>query len=416
MLGKCLSRDRQGAGALTAVLNGQRAQPGGEISMVGSSRPLSLGAKLELDDFRPSGFDFMRLILALSVLVPHAATIAQGEAFGEAFFNGPFSFYFQLVLPAFFILSGFLVSGSMFRCKTLVMFAGLRFIRIYPALMVEVVLSAFIIGPLVTVLPLREYFTDPLFFRYLVNVTGHITYWLPGVFVNNPKPLIVNWQLWTVPWELMCYVAISILIVVGVKRRRSLVFPALGLLLLYCVFAEVVRPAMAGADTFVPLVGHVSGRELIVCFLLGVALFLYKDDIPWDWRLFVPAILLAVLFTTFIPLGHYVGIIFAAYATIFLGLCNPKRHAFVGLSDYSYGIYLYGYVIQQFVADVMPFTRVWYLNLLFAVPLSILCGVMSWHFVEKPAIKLRGSLKVLEEYWLRLARRGAEAARARAGG
>ncbi|UDQ90202.1 hypothetical protein LJE71_04120 [Xanthobacter autotrophicus] len=92
--------------------------------MVNSSRPLSLGAKLELDDFRPSGFDFLRLILALSVLVPHAATIAQGEAFGEEFFNGTFAPYFQLVLPAFFILSGFLVSGSMFRSKTLVMFAG----------------------------------------------------------------------------------------------------------------------------------------------------------------------------------------------------------------------------------------------------------------------------------------------------
>ncbi len=248
--------------------------------MVGSSRPLSLGAKLELDDFRPSGFDFMRLILALSVLVPHAATIAQGEAFGEEFFNGPFAPYFQLVLPAFFILSGFLVSGSMFRSKTLVMFAGLRFIRIYPALVVEVILSAFIVGPLVTILPLREYFTDPLFFRYLVNATGHITYYLPGVFVNNPKPLIVNWQLWTVPWELLCYVSISILIVLGVKRRRILVFPALGLLLFYCVFAEVIRPAMAGANPFGPLVGHVSGRELIVCFLLGVALFLYKDDIP----------------------------------------------------------------------------------------------------------------------------------------
>ncbi|MFG1189433.1 acyltransferase family protein [Xanthobacter flavus] len=416
--GTCpLGLSSQRSGWLDPVMDGAKngATPGAGFQMVNSSRPLSLGAKLELDDFRPSGFDFLRLILALSVLVPHAATIAQGEAFGEEFFNGTFAPYFQLVLPAFFILSGFLVSGSMFRSKTLVMFAGLRFIRIYPALMVEVILSAFIIGPLVTVLPLREYFTDPLFFRYLVNVTGHITYWLPGVFVNNPKPLIVNWQLWTVPWELMCYVAISILIVIGVKRRRVLVFPALGLLLFYCIFVEVVRPAMAGAHPFVALVGHVSGRELIVCFLLGVALFLYKDEIPWDWRLFVAALLLAVLFTTYIPVGHYIGMFFAAYATIFLGLCNPKRRAFVGLSDYSYGIYLYGYVIQQFIADVLPFSRVWYLNLLFAVPLSILCGVMSWHFVEKPAIKLRTHLKTLEEYWIRISRRGADAVRAMAG-
>ncbi len=58
-------------------------------------------------------------------------------------------------------------------------FLGNRFIRIYPALAVEVFLSAFLLGAVFTSLDLSLYFADPEFLRYLVNVTGHIHFSLP---------------------------------------------------------------------------------------------------------------------------------------------------------------------------------------------------------------------------------------------
>lgn len=362
---------------------------------------ISLGRKLEIDRFRPSGFDYMRLILALSVLIPHSALVAQGEAYGVWFFAAGAP-YFKLILPAFFALSGFLVAGSMERSKTLVTFLGLRVIRIYPALMVEVILSALLIGPFVTTLPLGDYFTDPKFFHYLVNVTGHITYYLPGVFTTNPKPDIVNLQLWTVPWELICYLSLTALILVGGKRSRHIVLAGLAFAFVAGIVVRVVLPALKGADTFVPLTGHVWGPELVLNFLCGVTIYLYRDVLPWNRWWGLAALALSVLLLQFAPAGQYLSILPIGYATVFLGLCNPKRHRFAGVADYSYGVYLYGFVVQQFVAYALPFTRVWYLNLLFAVPLSLLCGVVSWHLVEKPAAGLREPLKKLEAAWLRL--------------
>jgi len=132
----------------------------------------------------------------------------------------------------FFALSGFLVAGSLERSKTTLTFIGLRLIRIYPALAVEVALSAFLIGMAVTAFPLVTYFQDPLFLKYLLNVIGDIHYNLPGVFENNPVPKIVNAQLWTVPVELMCYVALTVLVLLGGVQRKILIpLAALGLAL-----------------------------------------------------------------------------------------------------------------------------------------------------------------------------------------
>jgi peptidoglycan/LPS O-acetylase OafA/YrhL len=98
------------------------------------------------------------------------------------------------------------------------MFLGLRAIRIFPALFVEVILSALILGPLVTTLPPQLYFSDPLFFNYLLNAIGDVHFLLPGVFADNPWPRVVNGQLWTIPYELYCYCAISIIALIGLKR------------------------------------------------------------------------------------------------------------------------------------------------------------------------------------------------------
>ena len=356
----------------------------------------SLDQKLEDSRYRPSGFDYMRLILAVSVIIGHTATVAEGEAAGNAFFNGPLQGYWQMVLPMFFALSGFLVAGSMVRSQTIVTFLGLRVIRIYPALAVEVFLSAFLIGPFVTEVPLSTYFTDHRFWRYLVNVTGHISYVLPGVFNHNPKPDIINWQLWTVPWELGCYLALTGLVLVRLKRNRNLIFA--GILLVAAL--SIAKSIFSHANLLAPLVGHVWGPDLILYFLCGVGAYLFRETIPWSPAVGVASIVVTVLLLKFSPLGQYLSLASMTYTTVFLGLCNPRRSAILVLADGSYGIYLYGYAIQQFVAWAFPWSRVWYLNGLVALPLSILFGLASWFVVEKPAMKLRDKLKTLESWWL----------------
>ncbi len=361
-----------------------------------SKQAVSLGQKLVESKYRPSGFDYMRLILAVSVVICHTATIAEGEKAGVAFFNGPFEPYFQMILPAFFALSGFLVSGSMERCKTLVTFLGLRVIRIYPALAVEVFLSALLIGPFVTELPLQAYFTDHRFWRYLVNVTGHISFVLPGVFTHNPKPDIINWQLWTVPWELACYLTLTALILAGLKRNRYIILVGIGLV----AAVAITKTVLSHGAGFSPLAGHIWGLDLVLYFLCGVAGYLFRDKLPWSPVFGVASIIASALLLKFAPGGQYLALPLLVYATLFLGLSNPKRLSFMVMADFSYGIYLYGYAVQQFIAWAFPSTHVWYLNGLISLPVATLIGMGSWYLVEKPAMKLRDKLKQIEAWWI----------------
>jgi peptidoglycan/LPS O-acetylase OafA/YrhL len=167
------------------------------------------------------GFDYLRLFLALGVLAWHSIYVSGNAAVIHAVLTswcGPIK---ALLLPMFFSLSGFLVAGSIERARTLEGFATLRALRIVPALAVEVLLSALILGAALTTLPLHSYFASPILRLYFLNMVGDIHFLLPGVFTHNPVRNTVNLSLWTVPYELQCYAALMFLAACGLFRKRG---------------------------------------------------------------------------------------------------------------------------------------------------------------------------------------------------
>jgi len=164
-------------------------------------------------------------------------------------------------------------------------FLGLRVIRIYPALVIEVLLSAFLIGASVTSLPLKNYFRDPLFWKYLLNSLGDIHFFLPGVFKNNPVPDLVNFQLWTVPYELFCYAILAGLVILGRVIRKVMIPLAAFGLVIHFMLNDVQAPS---------IVGRVNGELLVIAFLTGVSLYLYKDKIPWSFPILAGAMITSV--------------------------------------------------------------------------------------------------------------------------
>jgi peptidoglycan/LPS O-acetylase OafA/YrhL len=351
---------------------------------------ISLGEKLALHAGRPTGFDYLRITLAIAIVCVHSIITSYGATAGAEVWQLPFRPLVGLLLPMFFALSGFLVAGSLFRTTSLVQFLGLRVIRIYPALGVEVLVSALLIGPLLTSSPLKDYFSSPLLHLYLLNVTGHIHYELPGLFQDNPYPNIVNMQLWTVPYELGCYIALSLLAVVGIKKFRWIA-PAATALLMLAYFA--VRVVVKKQWAAIAISGGLPGELLVACFLAGVTLYLYKDKVPWSPSLCaILGILSAALFG-FIPFGDFIAAPVAAYFTVSVGITNPKKLRVLQGADYSYGIFLYGFVIQQALAAAFPWAREWWINILFCVPVAVGVAAVSWHLVEKPALNLRSYLQ-----------------------
>lgn len=334
----------------------------------------------------------MRLVLASGVILMHTINTSYGQAVAVAFWNTPARIVVGPILPMFFALSGFLIAGSLERCVSLVSFLGLRALRIIPALAVEVCLSALVLGALVTILPLTDYFSSMHLHRYFLNITGIIHYTLPGVFVDNPVPDRVNGQLWTVPFELECYAVLAVLAVLGIVWKRTLVLlTVVALQSLLLVYAWFGSP---------PPSATVPGRVLVFAFLCGLLIYAYRDRLHWSWLWFAVAAGLSALLLM-MPGGDWLVAGPMAYVTVFLGVTNPRRQTLVLSGDYSYGVFLYGYPIQQLVASMGPDFRHWWINMLIAYPLAVMVAVLSWWGIERPALGLKPRLLALETWMLR---------------
>jgi peptidoglycan/LPS O-acetylase OafA/YrhL len=357
----------------------------------------TLHTELEASGGRPSGFDYLRLLLAVMVVALHSVIVSYGQLLEIAFWSSPARPIVRFVLPMFFTLSGFLVAGSLVRSRSLGMFLSLRVIRIFPALSTEVFLSALVLGPLFTVLPLSAYFSSPEFAVYFWNVVGHVHLTLPGVYVANPYPRIINGQLWTVPYELYCYLLLGALSLIGVARRRILAFVGGFVVTAAYLAFKLARDGYFPAQT----IGPIPGAMLVVCFLFGVGFYLYKDKVPHNAELAGATAVVAGLLVTAVPYGEYVAPIFVSYLTVYLGLLSPRRTFFVEGADYSYGLFLYGYPIQQALAAISPVFHSWALNFGGTIALGLVFASMSWRYIERPALRLRTPLLSIEDHWIR---------------
>ena len=322
------------------------------------------------------GFDVMRVALAVSVLCWHGIYASYGD--DSVFWAGPLRPLPLIILPMFFALSGFLVAGSLVRCTSLVEFFTLRAIRLLPALFFEVLLSALVLGPFVTEFLLGDYFSARQFYSYWLNCIGHIHYNLPGVFLKNPAPGIVNVSLWTVPHELECYMLLGVLAMLGVITRPRL-------LLLTFVTASAAFPAWErlryGWDW-----GRPTGKLLLLSFAAGLLIYAARHRIPVNRYLFglSGALSLALLVH---PSTAYLAPFPVAYTTVFIGLTDPPPLPLLSTGDYSYGLYLYAFPMQQTYSWLLPDARAWWLNILFALPASFASAVISWHLVEKHILR-----------------------------
>jgi peptidoglycan/LPS O-acetylase OafA/YrhL len=367
------------------------------------------------------GFDLLRLGLAVAILVAHCSAVGGtrgivpsaieifmklvGQAHAEDI--GLMAGFHESIkqgipwmrpivvshVPMFFALSGFLVTGSAFRTKRVLPFLGLRFFRIFPALCVEVALSAVVIGALFTSLPLREYFMSRGFFIYFGNILGIVQMHLPGVTFGDND--VVNANLWTLPSEFHCYLILAILIVTGIAFNR---------MILTTLFAASTV-ALLVANVFFDFNTEpyiLTGNINVYYFFAGAMFFHWRDRIPYSRWLLVPSTVIAyaLLFTT-----HAVYIIppLVTYVTVYIGLTSFQTNRLLQSGDYSYGIYLYGYPISEALVATFPVLRGNFFGLTAsAIICTGLFAFLSWHLVEKRFLRLRKyfstkSAKIAEE-------------------
>ncbi|RJG01926.1 acyltransferase family protein [Noviherbaspirillum sedimenti] len=326
------------------------------------------------------GFDALRIGLALCILLFHSIQNSYGSRYSAYV---PTFFYpiILALLPMFFCLSGFLVTGSALRTRSVPLFLTYRGLRIFPALAVEVTLCALLLGPLLTTVPLKNYFSDHQFFEYFGNIISIVRYTLPGVFADNPVPHIVNIALWTLRPEFHCYFAMSLLMLSSIVYRPTLYTRLFLAASVYVAILNVVNGFGNPTSTF-------PWHVILYYFFIGIAFFHWKEHIPLHFSLFAAA---AILSYFLLPLDGttYVAAFPLTYCMVYLGTLKIPRVPLLQNGDYSYGIYLFHFPIQQTLIHFFPGLREWWLLFPVAATLTILFAAASWHWIEKPSLSLK---------------------------
>ncbi|OJF95075.1 acyltransferase family protein [Pararhizobium antarcticum] len=354
----------------------------------------SFGAMLVIYGGFGPGFNFVRIALAFSIVFYHVLTNSGHWALA----HGPVLWFLEYSLvPMFFALSGFLITGSAQRLS-LENFLLNRALRIVPALAVDILVCAFIIGPAVTTLSLGDYFTDAGFYSYMLNIIGLVHFQLPGVFTDLPMPQ-VNGALWTIPWEINCYIVMSVLMLTRMVRRAEATVLLLAIFIVAGLAIEHFGPAETGDGIHVLFVGR--GAQLITPFLCGVLAYQLRNRIPMTRLLFVVCLSIALAAMVLLDTNatesvasRLIVMPVLTYITIYAGLTRLPLPKIVEGGDYSYGVYLYHVPLIQLAIllgpPVLVGTALGIVVLTVLVSATVLCvAAGSWHLIEKPILSLR---------------------------
>jgi peptidoglycan/LPS O-acetylase OafA/YrhL len=330
-----------------------------------------------------NNFDFLRICAALAVIFGHSyALLALPEPVMRltGIPSGEFG------VGIFFVISGYLITKSWERGPHAFTYLKKRVLRIFPALIIVVFLTVFLLGPFVTTLSLNDYFSNPQTWSYLRTIylfylmepgTGH--YMLPGVFVNNPFPNVVNGSLWTLPYEFSMYIMVLALGLAGLTKKRLAVIP------LY-FFAILLLPIVIVHPLLVFTSWHVFWG---ICFIAGMVLYLYRDEIRLDYKIVLLLLFIWAL-SFYTAYGLFVSSLVLPYLVVYFAFIRtPRLHKIAKYGDFSYGLYIYAFPLQQlivyFLVDSLTPARLFGLSIIATVPAAML----SWFLIESRALKLK---------------------------
>ncbi len=307
----------------------------------------------------------------------HAAAVVPHAVNSDFVWNlVRFDYSGSLAVKFFFMLSGLLVTASFLNSPKMNDFIIKRAARIFPGLFACLCVSVFIIGPSFTSLSLGEYFSHGETWRYLVNNTllYDLVWRLPGVFEDSQHGL--NGSLWTLPLEVACYLFLAAIYGLGIWRFRWLSNLILIGVILISFFMPQLLPSL--------LAGNVEAHMLPGCFALG-ALFAVNQQMIVIHRQGVIALglLSALLWTTELKVPPFY--LFFFYACLYVGSRKIIVEKLRIPVDPSYGVYIYGFLIQQCLAHLFPEQGLFF-NRVGAAFFAIVVGVLSWLYVEKPAM------------------------------
>ena len=331
---------------------------------------------------KSNNLQLMRFIAAIVVIVSHAHPLSDGSRdlvtvlSGDTLYVGPYGLY------PFFVFSGFLIAKSLLRKDNVKAgsFFKARLVRLIPPLAFTVFACA-ILGVFFTTLTPSEYFTSAQTYKYLLNSIFIIVHNLPGVFTGNRYLCTVNGSLWSMCIEFLCYVACFVLYKLRWMEKKKLIILspfvfAVCAVLIYILPHDIKTGVRAG-----------------MVFYIAILYYVFWDNLKFKPLYTVISGILVVI--TMLLRISYVGIyVFFPYFLLSIAFSRHQCGDHVArLGDYAYGIYLWGFPVQQAIIQINGGSMNAYLNYALSIPVSIILAVITYHLVEKPSAKLLNSKK-----------------------
>jgi peptidoglycan/LPS O-acetylase OafA/YrhL len=316
----------------------------------------------------------------------------------------------KMAVVGFFVLSGFMITGSGAR-TTAGRYAWHRGLRILPGLWGSLLISSLIIIPALyhwlhgTLNGYWHHSHGPLaYLKGSWNTSMSAGWDISGVLAEGRQRGTnfdpgVNGALWSLKYEILCYVMVGLLAAGGALKRSRRLVPllaaALGILILRdWIAAPGFRgiPGDLNSSVMVPFLGAMSNHFIIhICFvfLIGATFQLYRERLPVND-------LLALVCALALGGSLYFGGVFVfgypafAYLLLWLAVRLPGPFRRIGRKrDYSYGIYIYGFTVEQALA-MLGYARYGKpVFLALALAGTVVLAALSWHLIESPMMRLK---------------------------
>ncbi len=340
-------------------------------------------------DSRDNNFNLIRLLAALCVLITHSFALSIGTAEAEPLRGRLGMTIGNIAVDVFFVTSGFLVTASLLRRESGWTFLKARCLRIYPGLVVMAFLTTYIMGSALTLLPLDVYLLNPethFYFLKSASLVSGVGWVLPGVFKQNPFREIVNGSLWTLPYEIGMYASLllSWLLLRRWLPKGNSAFTKFALAVLV-----ISVPCLYLSKLIVP--NWLNLARLTFMFYTGAVIYIFRARIKLSlWPVCFAGILALISILT-----RNTSLLFIVYSaslayTIFYFAYVPtgRIRMFNRVGDYSYGVYIYAFPVQQIIANLLSPISPWPMVALSGI-VTLMLAVISWHVVEKRFLRLK---------------------------
>lgn len=336
-----------------------------------------------------NNFDFLRLMLAMFVIITHSyplSGIPENDILSQ--WSDQQASLSNIGVRGFFVISGYLIFQSLERSSSLLNYYWKRFLRLYPGLLLVLILTV-LLAPFVYHNESRSYLRNIDVYKYIpYNISLYrLKYTIAGVFDNNPHTNAINGSLWTLCYEFTCYLLLSVLFFI--RNQKLLIRVLLAALFILLYIANIFYPNQ--------LDGHIQFHDIHSKYLFTLGIYFTAGSLlaSLGWikekklGLLAGISLAGIAISMMLHYYQYTSYFLLPLLMISFGKMSTPYLNQIGekVGDLSYGVYIYGYPVQQTLVYFFHFN---YMELMItSIPVVLFFAFISWHLVEKRALRLK---------------------------